>query len=154
MRSSVSCLCRSSIPLTIAGTGLYYTRWQQNVNDLKTMIDLGLCSSEPLPVDVNEGRRGASPLAQLHVRHGPAHDRERLHAHVQPVPLENRAVIHEHERLLALHRHPVRAGDPRSEADDGVRDAEPRLVGPERGAEPREVLADPPEALVGGGDRL
>jgi hypothetical protein len=28
------------IPLTIAGTGLYYTRWQQNVNDLKTMIDL------------------------------------------------------------------------------------------------------------------
>jgi hypothetical protein len=28
------------IPLTIAATGLYYTRWQQNVNDLKTMIDL------------------------------------------------------------------------------------------------------------------
>jgi hypothetical protein len=28
------------IPLTIAGMGLYYTRWQQNVNDLKTMIDL------------------------------------------------------------------------------------------------------------------
>jgi hypothetical protein len=28
------------IPLTIAGTGLYFTRWQQNVNDLKTMIDL------------------------------------------------------------------------------------------------------------------
>ena len=28
------------IPLSIAGMGLYYTRWQQNVNDLKTMIDL------------------------------------------------------------------------------------------------------------------
>jgi hypothetical protein len=28
------------IPLTIAGMGLYYTRWQQNLNDLKTMIDL------------------------------------------------------------------------------------------------------------------
>ena len=28
------------IPLTIAGMGLYYTRGQQNVNDLKTMIDL------------------------------------------------------------------------------------------------------------------
>jgi hypothetical protein len=28
------------IPLTVAGAGLYYTRWQQNLNDLKTMIDL------------------------------------------------------------------------------------------------------------------
>ena len=28
------------IPVSVAGTGLYYTRWQQNVNDLKTMIDL------------------------------------------------------------------------------------------------------------------
>lgn len=28
------------IPLTIAGTGLYYTSWQQNLSDLKTMIDL------------------------------------------------------------------------------------------------------------------
>ena len=28
------------IPLTVAGTGLYYTRWQQNLTDLKTMIDL------------------------------------------------------------------------------------------------------------------
>ncbi len=28
------------IPLSVAGTGLYYTRWQQNLNDLKTMIDL------------------------------------------------------------------------------------------------------------------
>lgn len=28
------------IPLTIAGMGLYYTHWQQNLNDLKTMIDL------------------------------------------------------------------------------------------------------------------
>jgi hypothetical protein len=28
------------IPLTVAGTGLYYTSWQQNLNDLKTMIEL------------------------------------------------------------------------------------------------------------------
>lgn len=28
------------IPLTVAGVGWYYTRWQQNVSDLKTMIDL------------------------------------------------------------------------------------------------------------------
>ena len=28
------------IPLSVAGTGLYYTRWQQNLNDLKTMIEL------------------------------------------------------------------------------------------------------------------
>jgi hypothetical protein len=28
------------IPLSVAGTGVYYTRWQQNLNDLKTMIDL------------------------------------------------------------------------------------------------------------------
>lgn len=28
------------IPLSVAGTGLYYTRWQQNLSDLKTMIDL------------------------------------------------------------------------------------------------------------------
>ncbi len=28
------------IPVSVAGTGLYYTRWQQNLNDLKTMIDL------------------------------------------------------------------------------------------------------------------
>jgi hypothetical protein len=28
------------IPLTVAGMGWYYTRWQQNVADLKTMIDL------------------------------------------------------------------------------------------------------------------
>ncbi len=28
------------IPLSVAGTGIYYTRWQQNLNDLKTMIDL------------------------------------------------------------------------------------------------------------------
>src|SRR5262245_44687720 len=28
------------IPLTVAGTGLYYTRWQQNLSDLKTMIEL------------------------------------------------------------------------------------------------------------------
>src|SRR4026207_1561212 len=28
------------IPLTVAGMGWYYTRWQQNLNDLKTMIDL------------------------------------------------------------------------------------------------------------------
>jgi hypothetical protein len=28
------------IPVSVAGTGIYYTRWQQNLNDLKTMIDL------------------------------------------------------------------------------------------------------------------
>ena len=28
------------VPLTIAGMGWYWTRWQQNVNDLKGMIDL------------------------------------------------------------------------------------------------------------------
>ena len=28
------------IPLTIAGVGWYYTQWQQNLNDLKSMIDL------------------------------------------------------------------------------------------------------------------
>jgi hypothetical protein len=28
------------IPLTIAGVGFYYTQWQQNLNDLKSMIDL------------------------------------------------------------------------------------------------------------------
>lgn len=28
------------VPLTIAGMGWYWTRWQQNVSDLKTMIDL------------------------------------------------------------------------------------------------------------------
>ena len=28
------------IPLTVAGMGWYYTRWQQSLNDLKTMIDL------------------------------------------------------------------------------------------------------------------
>jgi hypothetical protein len=36
----VQVLATVMIPLTIAGTGLYYTRWQQNLNDLKTMIDL------------------------------------------------------------------------------------------------------------------
>ena len=28
------------IPLTVAGVGWYYTRWQQNLADLRTMIDL------------------------------------------------------------------------------------------------------------------
>jgi hypothetical protein len=28
------------VPLTVAGMGWYWTRWQQNVNDLKGMIDL------------------------------------------------------------------------------------------------------------------
>jgi hypothetical protein len=28
------------IPLTVAGSGLYYTSWQQNLSDLRTMIDL------------------------------------------------------------------------------------------------------------------
>jgi hypothetical protein len=36
----IQVLATVMIPLTIAGTGLYYTRWQQNLNDLKTMIDL------------------------------------------------------------------------------------------------------------------
>jgi hypothetical protein len=34
------------IPVSVAGTGLYYTRWQQNLSDLKTMIDL---VSDPAP---------------------------------------------------------------------------------------------------------
>src|SRR3954453_20526104 len=36
----VQVLATVMIPLTVAGTGLYYTRWQQGLNDLKTMIDL------------------------------------------------------------------------------------------------------------------
>lgn len=36
----VQLLATVMIPLTVAGTGLYYTRWQQNLSDLKTMIDL------------------------------------------------------------------------------------------------------------------
>ncbi len=36
----VQLLATVMIPLSVAGTGLYYTRWQQNLNDLKTMIDL------------------------------------------------------------------------------------------------------------------
>lgn len=36
----VQLLATVMIPITVAGTGLYYTRWQQNLNDLKTMIDL------------------------------------------------------------------------------------------------------------------
>jgi len=36
----VQLLATVMIPLTVAGTGLYYTRWQQNLADLKTMIDL------------------------------------------------------------------------------------------------------------------
>ena len=38
----VQLLATVMIPLTVAGTGLYYTRWQQNLSDLKTMIDLHL----------------------------------------------------------------------------------------------------------------
>jgi hypothetical protein len=34
------------IPISVAGMGWYYTRWQQNVADLKTMIDL---VSDPSP---------------------------------------------------------------------------------------------------------
>ncbi len=37
---AVQLLATVMIPLSVAGTGLYYTRWQQNLNDLKTMIDL------------------------------------------------------------------------------------------------------------------
>ena len=41
LRDSIIQLVASvMIPITIAGSGLYYTRWQQNLNDLKTMIDL------------------------------------------------------------------------------------------------------------------
>lgn len=36
----IQMLASVMIPLTVAGMGLYYTRWQQNLNDLKTMIDL------------------------------------------------------------------------------------------------------------------
>jgi hypothetical protein len=36
----VQLLATVMIPLSVAGTGIYYTRWQQNLNDLKTMIDL------------------------------------------------------------------------------------------------------------------
>lgn len=44
--SIIQLLASVMIPITIAGSGLYYTRWQQNLNDLKTMIDL---VSDPLP---------------------------------------------------------------------------------------------------------
>ncbi|WP_448949924.1 hypothetical protein [Labrys neptuniae] len=33
-------LSTALIPLTVAGIGWYYTRWQQNLTDLRTMIDL------------------------------------------------------------------------------------------------------------------
>jgi hypothetical protein len=36
----VQLLATVMIPVSVAGTGLYYTSWQQNLNDLKTMIDL------------------------------------------------------------------------------------------------------------------
>ncbi len=36
----VQLLATVMIPVTVAGSGLYYTRWQQNLNDLKTMIDM------------------------------------------------------------------------------------------------------------------
>ena len=36
----IQLLATVMIPVSVAGTGLYYTRWQQNLNDLKTMIDL------------------------------------------------------------------------------------------------------------------
>ena len=36
----VQLLATVMIPLSVAGTGLYYTRWQQNLNDLKTMIEM------------------------------------------------------------------------------------------------------------------
>lgn len=36
----IQLLATVMIPVTVAGTGLYYTRWQQNLNDLKTMIDM------------------------------------------------------------------------------------------------------------------
>lgn len=36
----VQLLATVMIPVSVAGTGIYYTRWQQNLNDLKTMIEL------------------------------------------------------------------------------------------------------------------
>ena len=36
----IQLLATVMIPVSVAGAGLYYTRWQQNLNDLKTMIDL------------------------------------------------------------------------------------------------------------------
>lgn len=42
----VQVLATVMIPITVAGMGLYYTRWQQNLADLKTMIDL---VSDPSP---------------------------------------------------------------------------------------------------------
>jgi hypothetical protein len=36
----VQLLATVMIPLSVAGTGIYYTRWQQNLNDLKAMIDM------------------------------------------------------------------------------------------------------------------
>jgi hypothetical protein len=36
----VQVLATVMIPLTVAGSGLYYTRWQQNLNDINTMINL------------------------------------------------------------------------------------------------------------------
>lgn len=38
--TAVQVLATIMIPVSVAGTGLYYTRWQQNLSDLKTMIDL------------------------------------------------------------------------------------------------------------------
>jgi hypothetical protein len=38
--TTLQLLATVMIPISVAGTGLYYTRWQQNLNDLKTMIDL------------------------------------------------------------------------------------------------------------------
>jgi hypothetical protein len=32
---AVQLLATVMIPVSVAGTGLYYTRWQQNLNDLK-----------------------------------------------------------------------------------------------------------------------
>lgn len=37
---SLQMMATIMIPLTVAGMGWYYTRWQQNLTDLKTMIDL------------------------------------------------------------------------------------------------------------------
>lgn len=38
--TAIQLLATVMIPVSVAGTGLYYTRWQQNLSDLKTMIDL------------------------------------------------------------------------------------------------------------------
>jgi hypothetical protein len=50
------------VPLTVAGMGWYWTRWQQNVNDLKSMIDL---VTDPSPEKQKYGIAMFEYLAKL-----------------------------------------------------------------------------------------